>query len=633
MKEKMSIHTYTLTLCVRVCTLDTMADVEITEEAKSVLSLVSQGNNVLLHGPGGTGKCLAPDTLVRMADGRQVKAKAIRQGMKLMGDDLYPRTVLTTCTGQEAMYEVRCSEPYVMGLHFVCNRSHNLTVVTTSSVFEVTVETYMYLSSRAKRSLSLMFVDHHSGATSLFPFTVVKVADRGVYCGFTLGAPNKKSTPGRFLLGCGLVTHNTYSIRQVADMLQHDGYNVARCATTGIASISLHTTMDVGRTLHSWAGIGLAKEDADALADQVLCSKKSRTNWLETDILIIEEVSMMGLELFEKLDTIGKIVRERFEQPFGGLRIIALGDFLQLPPVNAEWVFLSDAWRSLCFKPVIARESKRYDDSNYYELLMRVRKGKITKEDTKLLIRRIRAYDKMNKLVKEARKNGKLFIEPTVMYSTNAKVDSYNVKRLAQIDSESMYFTANDKYTPRRGHRMSEEMLTMNYKKSLDDMIQEKIELKRGAQVMLRYNVDVERGLCNGSRGVVAKMKENSVLVAFLSGKRCWIDPITWVYSCKKVTAIRVQVPLSLAWSTTIHKSQGMTLDYAVCDIGTKIFCEGQAYVALSRVRSLDSLFLQNYSTKSIFADEVALNYVKELEDIAKAGKKKRRKKRSTKKK
>ncbi len=411
--------------------------------------------------------------------------------------------------------------------------------------------------------------------------------------------------------GCG----KTYTLREIEVYLNEKGRAFSATATTGVAAINLNIPEKeiAARTLHSWAGIGMARGTADKLASKILRIKTYRDRWINTDILIIDEVSMLGKELFEKLDYIGKRIRgkrarDKHAKPLGGIQLILSGDFLQLPPVKDEWVFQSEAWNDLNLKPFIFEEPKRYDDLEYFDLLLRVREGKHTEEDLRKLNMRVKAYDKVMNIINKSDSTD--MIRPTVLYSRRIDVNSYNDKELAKLKTPVHNFISKDSFKPTEKGIKSDRYIGI-----LNDSIPKVLSIKVGAQVMLKANLDVEGGLVNGSRGVVTGMNPESkyVMVKFLNGKNIRIMTHVWEIKDKDGKGTREQIPLILAYSLTIHKSQGGTLDYAICDLGPSIFTSGQAYVALSRIRNRKGLFISNFDPNSIMASETALEYSNSL--------------------
>ena len=399
--------------------------------------------------------------------------------------------------------------------------------------------------------------------------------------------------------GCG----KTWLIKQFAQYASNRGLNVYCAATTGIAAVNLSQAGIKSCTLHSWAGIGIGTFSKDKLLARVKTNRDAMKKWLGTDILVIDEVSMLGASLYDKLDFIGRNLRNK-DVAFGGLPMLLCGDLLQLAPVNDKWVFESIVWPTQDIEYVTLDTPKRYTDKDYVNFLLRIRQGELSKEDKKFIKSRMVAYEKW----KQENKGKDLVIKPTVIYSTKISVEHENQLQLDKIDNQEYCYTATD--TVVAGKITNHEY----YEKLLDDHIPSKIKLKVGAQVMLKSNIDIMSGLANGSRGVVTNVLGDIITVKFLNNIEQDITYYTWEYSDKYAVVMRRQIPLILAWSLTCHKCQGLTLDFAVCDIGPSIFCKGQAYVSLSRVRSGQSLFISDFVPKSISACKKALKMAEYIE-------------------
>lgn len=444
-----------------------------------------------------------------------------------------------------------------------------------------------------------------------------------------------------FLFGMG-GAGKTYCARAIADYFDEYGWKVARTGSTGMAALNLRVNKqtDVGgkstnetdkdkpievpdgdgtkspkslgvSTLHRWAGIGLARGSAETLLEGVKSCSRYRFNWTLTDLLIIDEISMIGGELWEKLDYIGRHMREEPEIAFGDLRIMIIGDFMQLPPVKDKWVFLTESWIDTDFKTFVFNEPMRYPDMKWYEMLKRIRIGKQTVQDMRELRTRKDAYKKLKNELTE------IDVKPTILYSKKVNVSEHNKVELDKLQHEKYTFNAEDNFIPVKSDRPNVDM--EHYKTMINDCIPEIIELKIGAQVMLKHNLSPDEGLVNGSRGVVTDIRKLSdgqteVMVKFLNGIEMEIKAHQWDYVNEQGRITRSQIPLILAWSLTIHKVQGCTLDYVVVDLGPSVFAYGQAYVALSRARSLEGLFLSELFNCSIKCDKIALRYTQYLE-------------------
>jgi len=378
---------------------------------------------------------------------------------------------------------------------------------------------------------------------------------------------------------------------------------VVATATTGVAAINIK-----GCTLHRFAGINLGSEDEHALYKIVMKKRKVVKRWRNVDLLIIDEISMLGGELLEKLDYIARKIRMR-KEPMGNIQIIFSGDLLQLPPIKDKWIFDSTTWVELKLETYNLTEPKRYKDNNYFETLLRIREGKQNNDDIAKLEKCHEEYKKMETDIES------WDIKPTILHSRRMDVDYVNDNELDKLDGDKIEFKAIDTFE----FKMSaSEQQKVFYKTLLNDAIPENIYLKAGAQVMLKKNVSIESELANGSRGVIVDINKSSqkVNVKFLNGITTPICYENWEFEDDDVFFIRQQMPLVLAYSLTIHKSQGSTLDFVVCDLGPSVFAFSQAYVALSRVKDIKGLYLTEFDASSIRADPIALNYIKNLKKL-----------------
>jgi len=388
-----------------------------------------------------------------------------------------------------------------------------------------------------------------------------------------------------FLTGAG-GTGKSYVIRSIVDNLHKKDRDVALTAMTGCAALLLGRG---AKTLHSWAGIGLGKESVDVILQKLRKSFKAKKGWQSADTLIIDEISMMQPELLDKLNLIGQQLL-RSEKPFGGLQVILVGDMYQLPPVNREnptgtfFVFESSTWKDLIKEAVVLRTVHRQSDPVFLKILDEARDGRLSRESVQIL---------------ESRRTNewkKLEIKPTLLFTKRADVEQINITQLQKCEGEDKIFVARTNKT--------QKYLTSHTIQQVTDYAIDKMDksgayvpeltLRKGAQVMLLTNKYMEQGLVNGSRGVVEFFSEgimNYPYVKFRNGETLLVDPHTW--PCEDVDGLeRQQVPLRLAYAVTIHKAQGATLDCALIDIGKNTFEYGQAYVALSRVKSLDCLYI-----------------------------------------
>ena len=392
-----------------------------------------------------------------------------------------------------------------------------------------------------------------------------------------------------FITGPG-GTGKSYLIQALYTLIpERTNKHVAVTAMTGCASLLLGR---YAKTLHSWSGIGLGRGTAIQLATAIRRSGRSFRRWLATDILVIDEVSMLTSELLEKLDEVAKIVR-RDTRPFGGMQIVFVGDFYQLPPVvksdeqgkrEIPFVFESPVWKQIVSEIISLTQIHRQADPIFQKILNEARVAKLSEESLSILKTR-QGLPWQDELIK-----------PTLLFTRRVEVDMVNDKNLRALQGERKIFNAETVFAPLESLRGCSND-TPEVKRAIEKLDKDapymvELVLTVGAQVMLLVNKDPAAGLVNGSRGVVMGFDSmGSPLVQFRHGLPIPILPSTWESEDLEGVS-RKQYPLRLAYAITIHKSQGATLDSALIDIGTNTFEYGQAYVALSRVKSLDSLYI-----------------------------------------
>ena len=401
-----------------------------------------------------------------------------------------------------------------------------------------------------------------------------------------------------FITGPGGVG-KSYLIQTIVQELTKFGDRVAVTALTGCAALLLGKD---AKTIHSWAGIGLGKESASKLASSIRrYNYKVTRRWLLTRTLIIDEVSMLTPELLEKLNELAQIMRKN-TKPFGGIQVILVGDFFQLPPIYRDsetcFAFESPVWKELNLITIELTEIIRQDNPVFHNILKEARVGSLSKDSIQILKTRML----------ESWKDIK--IKPTLLFSRRSEVEMINEQNLKALKSPLQTFEVKTIYTASLEMNVSKadqeraiSILDRNapYKNTL--------ELRVGAQVMLIYNLDQEAGLVNGSRGIVEGFSGGLPLVLF-KGHTAPI-PIQLVsWESDEVDGLkREQIPLILAYAITIHKCQGATLDSALIDIGRSTFEMGQAYVALSRVKSLDSLYIYELDPSAFKAHPKVLDF------------------------
>jgi ATP-dependent DNA helicase PIF1 len=353
-------------------------------------------------------------------------------------------------------------------------------------------------------------------------------------------------------------------------------------AMTGCAALLIGPH---AKTLHSWAGIGLGRDTLSNIVQSIHKNGRKKKNW-KTDCLVIDEVSMMTPQLLGLLDDVGKSVRKCYTKPFGGLQVVFVGDFYQLPPVckggeKMSFAFESPVWKAVVEKTYVLSQIQRQKDPVFQKVLGEARIGELSAESYQILLER-----------KGLAWRGKA-IRPTMLFTRNDDINAINRSYLEKLVGDEVIFTATTEAPP----GMSPVDVGYQVQRLDKDAPYEPIlSLKVGAQVMLVHNMNPDLGLVNGSRGVVTGFDaiDGVPRVKFMS---CFdprrVEMVAWDAD-GDMAVKRKQIPLRLAYALTIHKAQGASLDSALIDVGAATFEYGQAYVALSRVRSLEALYVHD---------------------------------------
>ena len=385
-----------------------------------------------------------------------------------------------------------------------------------------------------------------------------------------------------FLTGAGGTGKTTLTRRMIA----RDPDRFAVTASTGIAALNAG-----GSTLHRWSGMMLGPQNGQSndhdFADLVNDPRRSIRAGFERiracRTLVIDEISMLNGRTLDFLDFMCRKLR-RDERPFGGIQVIAVGDHCQLPPVSKtgqyDWAFQSRAWKDAGIKVIHLTEVKRQDDAAFVRALSEFRLGVMGAESAKLLRPRVARFPEA---------------DLTRLFTHNAMVDKWNSYRLGEIDGEPSIFEAE-----LTGPESQQQFLINNL------LTPRELILKPGAHVMFTVNSS-EGGYVNGQTGVVADLGYGRILVES-NGRLLQVDPFTWQFDSKdKTSSTFTQFPLRLAWACTIHKAQGLTLDSALIDVRAARE-PGQAYVALSRVRTLAGLHLKGWFN-GIYVSRAAVDF------------------------
>lgn len=372
--------------------------------------------------------------------------------------------------------------------------------------------------------------------------------------------------------------------RYIAYLREHD-IDPSITASTGIAATHVG-----GMTIHSWSGIGIKRTlspyELDALTSKESLSKRLKA----AKVLIIDEISMLDATVLDSVEHIIRLVRG-VAQPFGGLQVIFVGDFFQLPPIAerggspARFSFEGRAWKTA--NPIVCylSEQHRQEDEGYLKTLLAIRSGDIGDH----------IYEHLQTRHEAAPKDG----EVTRLYTHNADVDRMNSDALSRIDGAVRSFVMDSE---------GNSKLIEGLRKSC--ISPETLMLKEGATVMFTKN-NFEAGYVNGTLGTVTtfEISTGKPVVTTRDGKRITVERAEWaVEDSGRILAKVMQVPLRLAWAITVHKSQGMSLDAALMDL-SRAFEYGQGYVALSRVRTMEGLYLQGLNSRALEVHPTVLEH------------------------
>ncbi len=381
----------------------------------------------------------------------------------------------------------------------------------------------------------------------------------------------------------------THTVNSYITYLREHGIEPAITASTGIAATHLG-----GMTIHAWSGIGvrdhLSVYDVETIAMREYLAKRMR----KATVLIIDEVSMLGPNVLSMVDAVCREVRGKPE-PFGGLQVVLVGDFFQLPPISRGAVMQGDTqffpdekpprfaydspvWKESGFLVCYLSEQYRQDDTRYLEVLSAIRCG---------------TFDGTHKACLEERIVTEVAGDMPKLYSHNANVDRVNDAALANIPGDIHTF---------RMTSTGKESLVAALKKGC--LSPEELKLKIGAKVMFTKN-DPKKEFVNGTLGEVVGFDDFSgnPKVKIADGTVVDTEMMEWVVEEDgKISARISQIPLRLAWAITVHKSQGMSMDMAMMDL-SGVFEYGQGYVALSRVRRLEGVYLLGYNERAFAVD------------------------------
>jgi ATP-dependent exoDNAse (exonuclease V) alpha subunit len=358
-------------------------------------------------------------------------------------------------------------------------------------------------------------------------------------------------------------------------------------ASTGAAAVLLG-----GRTFHSFFGLGIMEGGVEATFQRASHDKRLQKRLREIEGVILDEVSMISGQTLDLAESLARQARES-QLPWGGLRVIAVGDFAQLPPITRtgqrDWAFQSASWKNSGFIPYRLTHNERIQDESYLSILNKVRDGIVDQKVKEFLDDHTFEHSDED--------------TATRLFSRRDQSLDYNLKRLAEIDNNeviipSIYF----------GSERHQEMMIKT------SPVPKELRLKVGAEVMFIQN-DPNKRWVNGTRGTVVEIEDDKITVGKRQGRDVTVEKqqFSQLDADGNVVASVIQFPLTLAYATPIHKSQGATLDELWCDL-SNLWEPGQAYVALSRLRYARGLKILRWAPRSIRVDPFVRQFYNDME-------------------
>lgn len=390
-----------------------------------------------------------------------------------------------------------------------------------------------------------------------------------------------------FLTG-GAGSGKSYVIREF--MRNIDPKEMPILASTGAAAVLLG-----GRTFHSFFGLGIMEGGPDATLSRILKDPKTLKRIRQVEGVIIDEISMIPGDALKVAELASQMAKES-TLPWGGLRIIAVGDFGQLPPVTKtgqkrDWSFLTETWTKSGFQNCVLNFNQRIHDSHFLKVLADVREGKISEIAREFLQDHTKDHDEDH--------------PGTRLFPRRDQSELYNQKKLSEI-SEPEHIV---------------DSIFIGEQKFIDILsksapVPMQLKLKVGCRILFLKN-DPQKRYVNGTRGTLVSHESDHLIVKKDGGREVKVEKISFslLDADGNVKASVIQFPVNLAYATTIHKSQGATLDELWCDLGS-LWEPGHAYVALSRLRDPSGLHIVRWNARSFIVDPAVQNFYKNLSVI-----------------
>jgi ATP-dependent DNA helicase PIF1 len=393
-------------------------------------------------------------------------------------------------------------------------------------------------------------------------------------------------------------------------------------STTGSSALLIG-----GTTIHSFAGIGVSRIDDDVLIERLAKRRYLSKRWRELKTLIIDEVSMLTPRSFQLINKLAQTIR-RNTRPFGGVQIILSGDFCQLAPIleqhisnhTMEYCFEAPEWTASEIHTVYFKKIHRQSDMEFISALQKIRMG-ISDQDTTSL------------LMQQFRKNieNPYGIMPVQLFPTRDSANEVNQKHFADLSKANEINTFTMKIDISMLTEMTDDDKSSTTASESNDIkinraksqlpIDNSIDLCIGCQVILVINLSIEDGLINGSKGKIEHFNENGEpVIMFANGIRRAIALHEWEIEDGPHIIKAHGLPVILGYGCTIHRSQGMSIDLAIIDIGRSIFKGaggyGQIYVALSRVRTLQGLSILNFDPSRIKCHPKVIEFYRRIDEL-----------------
>lgn len=390
-----------------------------------------------------------------------------------------------------------------------------------------------------------------------------------------------------FITGPG-GTGKSVIIKEIIKHCKTNNINFGVTATTGSAAILIG-----GKTIYSFLGIGTGDKSPSHLYNLNMKIRKILVEKLrELKVLIIDEISLMNSEIFELISKYLILIRNNTE-PFGNLQIILSGDFCQLEPVKGKYCFLSELWNELNLKTIFLHKMIRQENDKQFKIILRFLRYGV-------------CSDKTLNILKDCNKpiDNKDII-PTILYSKNINVEEINKKEYQKLILTNRYNTFNIKIDKKNKDKIIRFINSLDVPMSIDICI--------NAQVIVTANIDQDKGIVNGTRGIVTHFNDNSVTIKNINNELIIINYFKIINSDDQSLYFHY-MPLKLAYALSIHKSQGTTLDAIEINIGKDIFAAGQAYTALSRGKCLDNIIIKDVSKDSFIINESVLEFYSKID-------------------